>query len=262
MLHITFAFLRRMVFSRYFILSIICGIAAHILNLGALIPQIIAGQSDIVFYYDYSLGFGSFGSILTLAPAISCGFAFWEETNQYYYRFIVTRISRKKYLSSRLLSVMLAGALSAVTIMLSLFCCLAVFLPLVENDASRIASLSQDFHSYLWLDASNVAYIVFYTILAGLNGMLWGLLSLVISTYSENMFAILASPIIASQALDIIYSLTGAPNAIQPYHLLSGYFVLGDSMPAEVGWLVVIYAVYMFPLILTFLNRARRIVYE
>ena len=254
--------MKRMICSRYFILSIICGVIAHILNLGALLPLIISGQYDIVFYYDYSIGFGSFSSLFVLAPAISCGLTFWEEAHQSYYRLCVTRMKKREYLVSRIVCVMLISAFSAIIVVGILFLGMRVFLPFIENESDRLIGLQQDFHGYLWAKGGVVDYIIFYMLLAGLNGMLWGVFSFTVSTFTEHPFVILASPVIASQALDILYTLTGAPNMIQPYHLMSGYFILGETMEQELLRIAIVFVAYLVPLIMVFTKRAWRMIYE
>ncbi len=254
--------LYRMLCSRQLILAVLCGVIAHIMNLGTMIPFILQNQNDAVYYYDYSLGFGSFSFLLVLAPAISSGLTFWEETTAYNHRFIITRGSKEEYITSRVIAVMIVSAVCSFVIFAITMAVMNCFVPIVDVTEERILLLQQDFHGYLWKQQTPILYFAFYALIAGLNGALWGLVSLVTSTYTENRFVILACPIVVSQAIDIALSLMNAPNAIQPYHLMTGYFVLGYSMWREVGWLCIIYSAYYIPMIILFVKRAWRYVYE
>lgn len=257
-----YLYIRKTLCSKYFLLSVLCGLAAHAMNLSAWIPQIIAGQMDAVYCYDYSIGFGSFGFLFVLAPAVSCGLSFWEEVNPPFFRLIVTRDAKIDYLKSRISGSMLVGALSSIAVFVACFVLLRFFIPIAQNTAERLYDLRHDNHAYLWRSAYPWRFLLFFGILAGLHGMLWGMVSLIASTFTENRFVILACPILISQTLDIVLTLMNAPNAIQPYHLMTGYFVLGNSMLRELGWVFIIYSFYLLPLIVVFFKRAWRIVYE
>lgn len=255
--------LKRSAASRFFILSILCALLAHVLNLSASLGQIIAGNyEDVIYAFDYSLGAGSFTELLVLAPAIVGGLLFWEEAENKAYILMLIRSKRWKYIASHIAACMILSAFCMIAAQLIVWFSLSIFLPFVTPDAGRLLDLQNDFHGYLWQSGSIVPYILFYSFLAGMNGMLWGTFSMTISTFTRNPFVILFCPLIAYQGLNIFYSLTNASNSIRLDHLICGYFVLGTTASQELLKLLVIFGLYLLPCIILTAMRIWRTVYE
>lgn len=233
------------------------------LNLSAVFDLIVQGNyGDVVYYFDYSIGFGSFSDLLVLAPAIGGGLILWEEMiNKAYYQMLV-RTSRTRFIISHIVACIIVSASCMVIVLLSVLGTLSLFLPFIEQNPERLIDLQQDFHGYLWQGGSCIPFVLFYCFLAAMNGILWGSFTLMVSTYTNNVFVILMCPIIASQASNIFLALIDAPNAIKPYHLLSGYFVLGDTLLQEIPIVILIYAAYLFPCIGHSASRIRRRIYD
>ncbi len=114
-----------------------------------------------------------------------------------YIKQIVTRVSRKRYLSAKYLAVFLSGGLAFSVPLIVNFIAVACICPALSPQASTgtFATYENGFLSLLFI-SHPLVYCAFYTVYDFLIAGLFATVSLTAALFIKNRFAVLASPFI------------------------------------------------------------------
>lgn len=234
---------------------------AHLFNLsGIFLKSIIQGNDDVFFYYDYSVAWGGFVRLMVLACGFASGLVFIQDRQTEAFRYYVLRAGRKKYIFSRIFGSVLSSACAMALASLIVFILLRLSgLPWFESEI-KLADLKNDLQGYVFASENVIFPIIYYCYTAFCFGCLWGMLALVSSTFTQNPFVVISSPLIFAQALSIVFSLLRADNELRPYDLLGGYYEISKLPFWQATWPFIITSIYLIPLGLLAYKRMERII--
>lgn len=158
------------------------------------------GATDIPYILDAAMNYGAFSYLLPLIAALPYASSLIEDRNSGYLTFVFQRVSPNQYMTSRFLSVALAGAMASIFGMLLFLAVIPLFFPYAELSG-------QEFNvQYLYMKdviahRQWFSYFGFFAYLQGISGAFWAAIAVTISTFINNAQLLYVTVIVLNEVL-------------------------------------------------------------
>lgn len=173
---------------------------------------------DILDLITDPMALSGFTPFACIFPMIPCGTRFAEEYNSNYIRFTLPRAGRIRYISSKILTSLIAGG----CVTASAFAILFIFLSIGGEPVTEETEISEFYLWTIWLPYARIwggkLVLILKVILAFLHGAVWSLMALLVSAVYTNRYAALVIPFVIYQVSWNILS----GSIFNPVYLLRG----------------------------------------
>ncbi len=192
------------------------------------IPFLWSEQSTITAYYYLfnSITYGGTYMPYLMPVFAACAYAvsYVKETSGGMKPYLVGRIGYGGYAAGKIVVSTVSGGLTAAMGIIVFCVVVGYFKPLYEWEEGVNALYYSQPDS-----AHGIIYIGILIYLTMLSGMLWSMVSLFCSSYFENIYIAIASPLLCSYLLTRIYVYLDIPNAYRLDYWLSGRDGVGSD---------------------------------
>ena len=138
---------------------------------------------DILDLITDPMALSGFTPFACIFPMIPCGTRFAEEYNSNYIRFTLPRSGRIRYISSKILTSLIAGG----CVTASAFAILFIFLSIGGEPVTEETEISEFYLWTIWLPYARIwggkLVLILKIILAFLHGAVWSLMALLVVIY-------------------------------------------------------------------------------
>lgn len=178
----------------------------------------IGQEMDIISLLTYPFAMSTFVPFACLFPILPYAFTFLEEKNSGYYKYVLMRCSRKKYIFNKILFTGISGGASLV--------CPFAIIFLIADICS--CDVSTEHFPYMYIDKIWGPYVfilggrlvlLLRLVLIFLFGVLWAEIALFISTIVSNRYIVFIVPFVSYQISWMIL-----PGIINPVMLFRADF--------------------------------------
>lgn len=181
---------------RFWLAVLIC---ASVYWLGSLQEL---GSSDALYILDASVTFSAFYHLFPIAAVLPLSCSFLEDTKSGYAKFILQRVTIRRYMLLRFLAATLLGALATILGMLFFF----FFLLPITHPLTTMPQLheTQVVHAYMEDIVKNGQrglYIAFFASLQGLSGFMWSSIGIALSALAGNAQLVYLSVVLSMEVL-------------------------------------------------------------
>lgn len=171
-----------------------------LLNVDFFIYSNAVGKIDYLTLITFPFGSSGFTQFAPLFPVLPFSLVFVNEYRSGYLKSVFIRVGRKKYIQSRIISVMISGAL----VMAIPYIILYIFV-IIMGVPTTPENISGAYDSSMWLKIAFIGggslVLLGKLILAVLFGILWSLVALFASTIFLNQYVTLILPFALYQCL-------------------------------------------------------------
>ena len=176
-----------------------------LLNVDFFIYSNTVGKMDYLTLITFPFGLSGFTQFAPLFPVLPFSLVFVNEYRSGYLKSVFIRVGRKKYIRSRIISVMFSGAL----VMAIPYIILYIFV-IIMGVPTTPENISGAYDSSMWLKIAFIGggslVLLGKLILAVLFGILWSLVALFASIIFLNQYVTLILPFALYQCLWYITS--------------------------------------------------------
>ena len=169
----------------------------------------VSGKDNYINFLFTSLALGGYLIFTPLITALPCVTGFCEDYNSGFYKYILIRVSRKKYLFSRLVSNAVAGGITTAMPMLILFG-LSIVLCVPYTKEHLKMGIYSPVHGtileQLELPGGGVYFGVTIVLLSFAFGVVWSTIGLAVSSIITNRYVALCAPFVIFFAMHLFFS--------------------------------------------------------
>ncbi len=151
---------------------------------------------NTIYVFIISCDLGLIGILGASLCVIPYGFQFCDELNSHYYRFILTRKTKRQYICSRFISSGFASMISIVTPTLIYIIILNTFFCRPEN--CQTFGLSDTIWGPILKSYGDIGFFVGQLLIASIYAFTMGSISAATAAFTRDRYATIASPFIVS----------------------------------------------------------------
>lgn len=169
----------------------------------------LSGKDNYINFLFTSLALGGYLIFTPLITALPCVTSFCEEYNSGFYKYILVRVSRKKYLLSRLVSNAVAGGVTTAIPMLIMFG-LSIVLCVPYTKEHLESGIYTPIHGTILepfeLPRGGIYFSVIIVVLSFVFGVVWSTVGLAVSSIITNRYVALCAPFVIFFAMHLFFS--------------------------------------------------------
>lgn len=158
------------------------------------------GQNDVLYLITLPMATSMFSTFAAIFPALPYSLSFTEDYNTSFFRFIIIRSGRKKYVLKRIVSISMSGA-----VMMSLAFGIIFSIALIFGVPTTNENVSDFYKPGIWYPLASVwggkLVLLLKIILAFLFGTVWSNVCLLLSLLSLNRYVAFIGTFILYQFL-------------------------------------------------------------
>ena len=199
--------LHRAILCPRFLLAVAIGLLIQYMGMWDVIAM---PDTNVVYLYFWMIYLGTFQLLLVCVPAMVCSDAFLEDTRDGYLRLAVQRSGLRAYLWAKTIAAALAGFLVMVLSSALFILLLRIGRPVDEySDILNVADIVEGSYAQLVYDRKSWLYLLMNVLQQGISGAFYACMALACSAFIDNIFVVIASPILLAQWSGLIRNLLG-----------------------------------------------------
>ncbi len=213
MINLLFTELKKNIFSKQFIITVLFGFALLIqpllndLFIYAADGSLMTQHMSNIEAYCISILYGSFKMLAPVLCAVPSTYSFCDEHNSNNLLLILHRTNRKNYIISKIISTFISGGLVIFMSLLifGIYVSL-IYLPLDSLNPQDILPLHNSMFRDIYFTPGGYGFLMIEPFIGGLFGSVWAVFGLAISVWWPNIYLAVASPFIMVYSLNLITS--------------------------------------------------------
>lgn len=192
-----------------------------------------------------SLVYSVFYTLLPVAAALPFAWSFFTERQSGYIKNIAVRAKKLQYFVAKAAAVFLSGMLLVlIALVLNLFV-VSAFLPVYQPEVNYVIYTHVNFGE-LWANLYYVypfLFVILYVLLTAVYGGIFALLSLAVTFYIRNRFAVLLLPFLLLMGLQYVESAIAIQTSAWYMEIVPTSFLHSTApLLMNVGWIILLEA--------------------
>lgn len=199
--------LHRALFCSRFLLCVAIGLLIQFMGVWDVITM---PDLNVVYLYFWMIQLGTFQVLLVCVPAMVCSDAFLEDTHNGYLRFAVQRSGLSAYLWGKTIAAALSGFFVMLLSSALFILLLRIGRPVAEySDMLNVADVVDGSYVQLVYDRKAWLYLLMNVLQQGISGAFYACMALACSAFIDNIFVVIAAPLLLAQWSGLIRNLLG-----------------------------------------------------
>ncbi len=220
--------LARCIFSRKFIIALLCMAAVNYISIHNLLGEAINTGMVGVLYLDAIRKSGEFSSLYLLCTAIFCVTLFCEDWENKYLRYNILRTGKSAYAVAKVFSTVVSIFLFILISEVLYYFIMLIFVPIVG--AYDIESMfSHTMYEAMFSVGDFLPYFIIAITLKALSAGFFCSLALIISVKIPNIFVALSAPLLSYYFLDSVFWMAHIPNTLNPTFVGAGGLEIAED---------------------------------
>lgn len=199
--------LHRAVICPRFLLCVAIGLLIQFMGVWDVIAM---PGTNVVYLYFWMIYLGAFQVLMVCVPAMVCSDAFLVDTHNGYLRFAVQRSGVCSYLWGKTIAAALSGFLVMLLSSVLFILLLRIGRPVDEySDILNVADIIEGSYAQLVYDHKSWLYLLMNVLQQGISGAFYACMALACSAFIDNIFVVIAAPLLLAQWSGLIRNLLG-----------------------------------------------------